>query len=138
MQDIEPGHTGQVDARATGRSRLDIRTVHVRRLRLLLSDRLVDPGRVLVVVNGAAREIRFAPSMVEAITTYRESGADPAYIAHMVVDLDIPEVLSEEGGNADAGRDAQAVDAGANVMTVNFSSAGDQERYLIYGRTASS
>jgi biotin synthase len=48
----------------------------------------------------------------------------------------IPSVsaLERVGG----GGQSRGLDADANVMTVNFSSAGDQERYLIYGRTASS
>lgn len=44
----------------------------------------------------------------------------------------IPSVsaLERVGG----GGQSRGLDAGANVMTVNFSSAGDQERYLIYGK----
>ncbi|MFI6015591.1 radical SAM protein [Streptomyces sp. NPDC051243] len=44
----------------------------------------------------------------------------------------IPSVsaLERVGG----GGQARGLDAGANVMTVNFSSAGDQKRYLIYGK----
>jgi hypothetical protein len=92
MDHIAPGRTGRVDARVSGRSRLDIRTTHTSRLRLFLSDRLLDPGRVLMTVNGESQEIDFIPTMVDAVATYAESGADPGLMTQMVVDVEVPEI----------------------------------------------
>ncbi|MFF4872666.1 radical SAM protein [Streptomyces sp. NPDC090109] len=44
----------------------------------------------------------------------------------------IPSVSALE--RVGSGGQSRGLDAGANVMTVNFSSAGDQKRYLIYGK----
>ncbi|MET7717253.1 hypothetical protein [Streptomyces sp. NPDC005407] len=97
MDDLAPGRTAAVEARAVDRARLDVRAYGCSRMRLFLSDRLVDPGRVLVTVNNVPREIDFRPSMAEAVATYAEAGADPGRMAHMVVEVEIPEIHDEEG-----------------------------------------
>jgi hypothetical protein len=88
-----------VDARAVDRTHLVVRASGCSRLRLLLSDRLVDHGRVLVTVNDRSREIDFRPSLVDAISTYGEADADPGRMAQMVVDMTVPEIREEEGSS---------------------------------------
>ncbi|MEV6726327.1 hypothetical protein AB0M94_35975 [Streptomyces xanthochromogenes] len=92
MDGIVVGGTASVEARAVTRSRLDIRTVGCSRLRLFLSDRLVEPGPVLVTVNGEEQTVDFRPSLTDAVTTYSEAGADTGRLAHMVVDVKVPEI----------------------------------------------
>lgn len=92
MEDLVPGETATVEAQAVGRKHLVIRTLGCLRLRLFLSDRLVDPGRVLVTINNQTEEIDFRPSLVDAVTTYAEAGADPGRLAHMVVEVEIPAI----------------------------------------------
>lgn len=92
VEGIAVGRTTSVEARAVDRSRLDIRAVGCSRLRLFLSDQLVDPGRVLVTVNGERRAVDFRPSLADAVATYAEVGADPGRLAHMVVDVEMPEI----------------------------------------------
>ncbi|MFE0774898.1 dienelactone hydrolase family protein [Streptomyces sp. NPDC058861] len=97
MKDLLPGSTATVDARAVDRTHLVVRASGCSRLRLFLGDRLVDHGRVLVTVNGGSREVDFRPSLVDAISTYRGSDADPGRMAQMVVDIALPEIHEEEG-----------------------------------------
>ncbi|MEU2834392.1 hypothetical protein ABZ667_38105 [Streptomyces lavendulae] len=97
MDDLPPGSTATVAARAVDRTHLVIRASGCSRLRLFLSDRLVDHGRVLVTLNDESREIDFRPSLVDAISTYREADADPGRMAQMVVDMTLPEMREEEG-----------------------------------------
>lgn len=97
MDDLHPGVTATVDARAVDRTHLVIRASGCSRLRLFLGDRLVDHGRVLVTVNDRSREIDFRPSLVDAISTYGAADADPGRMAQMVVDIALPEIREEEG-----------------------------------------
>ncbi|MFJ3235686.1 hypothetical protein [Streptomyces sp. NPDC086787] len=92
IKDIIPGQTATVEGRVVDRKHLDVRTSGCSRICVFLSDRLIDPGRVLVTVNDAPREILFRPSMVDAITTYVHAEADPGRMAHMVVEVEMPEI----------------------------------------------
>ncbi|MEU1290596.1 hypothetical protein [Kitasatospora sp. NPDC005856] len=89
---IAAGRTASVEARAVDRSRLDVRTAGCSRVRLFLSDRLVDPGRVVVTVNGSDQAVDFRPSLTNTVATFAESGADTGRLAHMVVDVETPEI----------------------------------------------
>lgn len=91
VDDVAPGRTASVAASVSRRSRLDITAAGTARLRLFLSDRLVAPGRVLVTVNGTPKAVDFVPSIMDTVTSYVESGADPDRTAQMVVDVDVPE-----------------------------------------------
>ncbi|MFI6015590.1 hypothetical protein ACIBAG_43680 [Streptomyces sp. NPDC051243] len=97
MDGLASGRTAAVEARAVDRTHLEARVHGCSRLRLFLSDRLVDPGRVLVTVNDDIREIDFRPSLADAVATYAEAGADPGRMAHMVVDVEVPDIHDEEG-----------------------------------------
>ncbi|MGW0121559.1 dienelactone hydrolase family protein [Streptomyces sp. NPDC003327] len=96
MDDLHPGRTATVDARAVDRTHLVVRASGCSRLRLFLSDRLVDHGRVRVTVNDASRSVDFRPSLVDAAATYAAADADPGRMAQMVVDMAVPEMREPE------------------------------------------
>lgn len=94
---ITPGRAAHVEARATGRSGIDIQVTGASRVRVLLSEQLVRPGRVFVRVNGEPREYEFRPSLTDVISTYAESGADPGRTAQMTIDIEVSEIREREG-----------------------------------------
>ncbi|MFI6385847.1 alpha/beta hydrolase [Nonomuraea sp. NPDC050540] len=102
IERITPGRTGWVDARVASRSHVEIRTAHAAYLRLFLSDRIVNPGRIRVTVNGVTRHVEFTPSTHAAIAGYRAAGADPGRMAQMAADIELSETSGEKVGDADS------------------------------------
>ncbi|MFC7221189.1 hypothetical protein ACFQLX_23945 [Streptomyces polyrhachis] len=92
LEGITQGKIGSFKACVSDRAKIDLSVTNAARTRVFLSSRLVDPGQVLITLNDATRVVNFKPTLLDTVKTYVDAGADPALMAQMVVELDVPEI----------------------------------------------
>lgn len=85
---IEPNQPAEVRAEVVGPRTITVQSRGARLLQLSLSQELVTPGPVHLVVNGHSHAITFRPSVSDLLRSYADESGGPLSTCHVEIDLD--------------------------------------------------
>lgn len=89
VRGITPGRTATVVADVRG-SIISVQCSEAAEVAVHLSEALISPGPVTVVVNGRAHELLFVPSLEVAIASYDTAEGDAGRLSQMTLTLEVP------------------------------------------------